>query len=170
MKKIVQIGAYAVLLVGTLVFGFLGKSAEMALAIVASAIALAFSDIERFSRIKGAGFEAELRDQIQAVIEKETEVPSGTEEQRLSPLAAEVDTNTMAVMSALNRAEYTWRYFGGVKKDSKLSSREVSRALDWLVEHGYARRSQGKHGTIWSLTEEGRHLEVIRDFEDISNA
>lgn len=169
MKEAVQIGAYAVLLIGTPIFGFLGKPAEMALVIVASALALAFSDIERFSRIKGAGFEAELKDQIQAVIEKETEIPSGAEEQGLSPLAAEVDANTMAVMSALNRAEYTWRYFGGIKKDSKLSAPEVSRALAWLVEHGYARRSQGKHGTIWSLTEEGRHVEVIRDFDDVSN-
>lgn len=61
MEQWIQFIAYTILLVGTMVFGFLGKPTEMGLAIVASAIALVFSDIERFKRFKGAGFEAEYR-------------------------------------------------------------------------------------------------------------
>ena len=51
----------------------------MALAIVAGAMAFALINLDKFSKIKGAGFEAELRDQIEAVIEKETEPVLETE-------------------------------------------------------------------------------------------
>lgn len=73
MKRLIRFLAYGVLLIGTMVLAFLGKPAEMGLAIVAAAIALVFADIERFKRFKGAGFEAELREQIEAVVEKQTE-------------------------------------------------------------------------------------------------
>jgi len=155
MKPVVQIAAYALLLLGTLFFGAKGQAAEMGLAIVASSIALAFAEIERFSRIRGAGFEAELRDQFQAVLEKETEVPS---QARIhGDLVTEpLEPRIVAVMRALADPGYTWRYFGGVRKDSKLDSKDVSYALNWLVTAGYARRSQKNEGPIWSLTAKGR--------------
>ncbi|MGE0081717.1 MAG: hypothetical protein AB7U81_10505 [Thiohalomonadaceae bacterium] len=153
MKKTVQLVAYAVLLPGTLAFGLLGRPAEMGLAIVAAAIALAFADIERFSRIRGAGFEAEMREQFQAVLEKETEIPPKGE-----PRLAGVDAAALAVMGALANPGYTWRYFGGVRKDSGLDNKQTARTLGWLVAQGYARRSQARHGSIWSLTAEGRRV------------
>lgn len=170
MKFVVQVCGYATLLGGALLFGALGRSVEMGLAIVAGALALAFSEIERFRRIKGAGFEAELWDQIVAVVEKETESPPLEVDKEASPLSASVDSSTKNVMNALQHPEYTWRYLGGIKQDTKLESNKVSQTLKWLVENGYARRSQGKHGPIWSLTEEGRHLNTISDFEDLTKA
>lgn len=70
-------------------------------------------------------------------------------------------------MRVLNHPEYTWRYLRGIVKDSKRSAEQANSALRWLVEHGYARRSFGKSGPIWSLTEDGRTKDVFDDFEDL---
>ena len=166
MKQWIQFIAYTILLVGTMVFGFLGKPTEMGLAIVASAIALVFSDIERFKRFKGAGFEAELREQMEAIVEKQTEPILAEDSEATSPLAATIDSKTKAVMDALHNPQFTWRYLSGITKESKQPKELVIKTLKWLVENGFARRSVGKHGPIWSLTEEGRTKNVIDDFED----
>ena len=84
------------------------------------------------------------------------------------PMPSVSGSNTEAVMNTLDHPKYTWRYLGGIKKDTGLNSNEVSRVLKWLVDYSFARQSQGKHGTIWSLTEEGRHLSRISDFEDLT--
>lgn len=70
-------------------------------------------------------------------------------------------------MNALENPEYTWRYLPGILKDSKLPKSIVSKQLEWLVQNGFARRSIGKHGSIWSLTEEGRSRNIIDEFEDV---
>ncbi len=46
-------------------FGYLDRPAAMALAIVGGAIGMAFANLEKFSRIKGAGFEAELKKAVE---------------------------------------------------------------------------------------------------------
>ena len=169
MKPFIQFIAFAILLVGTMVLAFLGKPAEMGLAIVAAAMALVFSDIERFRKIKGAGFEAELREQVQAIVEKETEPLKSEDSDSTSPMGATIDSDTKAVMNALQHPEYTWRYLPGIAEETKLSKSVVSRKLEWLVQNGFARRSVGKHGPIWSLTEEGRSRNIIDEFPDLSD-
>lgn len=165
MKKWIQGSAYGLLLIGSPVFGALGKPVEMGLIIVAAAVALAFTDLERFKRFKGAGFEAELREQVQAIVEKQTE-PVLLQE--TSPTqATKLDPGTKAVMNALDHPVFTWRYLGGVAKDSGQSRDFVAQALQWLVANGFARRSVGKHGVIWSLTEGGRIMNILDDFDDL---
>ncbi|MBV2135334.1 MAG: hypothetical protein KUF79_00840 [Candidatus Thiodiazotropha sp. (ex Ctena orbiculata)] len=169
MKKIVEYSSFAVMLGISVIFGFMGHAAEMALAIVAGAIAFSFANIERFSKIKGAGFEAEFREKIQAVIEKETEpepVADG-EFQNPVPNSRLVDENTRKVISALLHPEYTWRYLNGIKKETGLSSEDIRASIDWLITNGYARQSLGKSGQIWSLTEDGRYLFAVIAFEDV---
>ena len=64
------------LLIGSMILGFMGLTTEMGLAIGAGAIGLAFLNLEQIASLKGAGIELvtkETREQIQAVIEKETE-------------------------------------------------------------------------------------------------
>ena len=85
MKRLVQFAAYLILLVGTMVFGFMGRPAEMGLAIVVSAFALVFADLERFKRFKGAGFEAELKEQVEAIVEKQTELLPTEDAETTSP-------------------------------------------------------------------------------------
>jgi hypothetical protein len=146
----------------------LGKPAEMGLALVAAAMALVFSDIERFKKIKGAGFEAELAEKVEAIVEKETEPLKAEDSEDTSPREAAIDSDTKAVMDALQHPEYTWRYLPGIASDINKSKQVISQKLAWLVDNGFARRSTGRHGSIWSLTEEGRTRNVIDDFEDLS--
>ncbi len=168
MKTTIQVISYLILLGVSVVLGFMGKPAEMGLAIVAGAIGLAFSDIGKFSRIKGAGFEAELREKlevVEAVIEKETEPSiSGEESTTPRPNVSKIDASTKAVIKALQHPVYTWRYLGGIKKDTGLSEHEVTKSLRWLAANGYAKQTLGKHGTVWNLTEEGRYLSAVIDF------
>ncbi|CAF1850276.1 hypothetical protein [Bacillus subtilis] len=49
------------IMVPTLIFGFMGKPTEMGIAALTGAVASAFINLEKFSSFKGAGFEAELR-------------------------------------------------------------------------------------------------------------
>ena len=173
MKKIVEIASFTVLLGFSVIFGLLGKSVEMGLAIVAGALAVSLINIDKFRKIKGAGFEAELKEQVEAIIEKETEpYPSKTkdivDEENALPDLSNVSDSIQKVINALQHPEYTWRYIGGIKQDTKLSEGEIKGRLKWLKENGLARQSVGKHGTIWTLTEEGRYLDVIRDFEEVN--
>lgn len=165
MKSFLKCVAFAGLLAGTFAFGLMEQPAEMGLMIVASSVALAFSDIDRFSRIKGAGFEAELRElktQVAAVIEKETEpLADGDDNPHPSPLEAKLDGAKNQVLTALCSDQFTWRYMGGLVKETGLSKNVVAAALDWLVEGGYARKSHGKGGPIWSATEDGRYLLIL---------
>ena len=166
MKTTVQVFGYIVLLVVSAGLGFMGKPAEMGLAIVAGAVALAFSDIEKFIRIKGAGFEVELREQLKAVIEKETEPSESGEEGAPPSDISRIDRSTRSVINALHHPQYTWRYLGGIKKDTALQTDEVMKSLTWLVKNGFAKSSNGKSGTIWNLTKEGRHLSAVLAFTD----
>jgi len=51
-----------IILSGTFIFGYKQQAAEMGLFIVAGAISLAFANISKIQRFKGAGFEAEMRE------------------------------------------------------------------------------------------------------------
>ncbi len=164
MKKTVEIISIIVILGGSTFFGLKGMPVEMGLSIVAGAMAIALVNLDKFSRIKGAGFEAELRDKIEAVIEKETEPTVLGEEDKTVPNIDKIDANTRLIVSALQHPEYTWRYIGGLKQDTKLRTGEIERSIKWLKEHGYVKQSLGKHGTIWNLTQDGRYLSAVIDF------
>ncbi len=62
--NIMSVISVAVLLAGSLYFGYHGKPAEMGLIIVAGALGVALSNLDKFESIKGAGFEVKLREVI----------------------------------------------------------------------------------------------------------
>lgn len=171
MKRFVEGCSYLVILLVSTIFGYLGKSAEMALAIVAGAIAISLVNLDKFSKIKGAGFEATLKEQIEAVVAKETELfieedeMLASEEDKPIPNLLLGDVATRKVIVALRHHDYTWRYMRGVKKDTMLSETEILKSLGWLIDNDYTKKSHGKHGTIWSLTETGRYVAAVIDFE-----
>lgn len=173
MRNFVEISSFVVILVGSIIFGLLGKPIEMGLLIASGAVSLFFLNLEKFSSFKAAGIEANLRDKIEAVVEKETEPfikqssdLSGEEENPV-PETSLIDKNTRKVIEALHHPEYTWRYLEGLKQDTKLNASEIKSSLRWLIDHGYARQSFGKYGTIWNLTEHGRYLNAVIGFEDV---
>ncbi|ENM5776423.1 hypothetical protein V4V55_003905 [Vibrio mimicus] len=52
------------LIVSVFLFGLKGMATEMGIAVAASAVFLAFANLDKFSKFKGAGFEAELREVV----------------------------------------------------------------------------------------------------------
>ncbi len=154
----IQFAAYAVLLAGSLVFGFLGKTAEMTLAIVAGAMGLAFTNIDKIARFKGAGFEAEMREKIETIIEKETEPAPQTSSSAAMPSLASYQLSDDAedIIRALKNPKFTWRYIGGISNESGTQTEHVLETLEKLVEAGLARESVGEQGRIWGLTAKGR--------------
>ena len=67
-----KISSFTVLLVVSSIYGFLSLSAEMALAILAGSIGLAFANIDKVAKFKGAGFEAEMN-MFHTMLESQTE-------------------------------------------------------------------------------------------------
>lgn len=68
---------FSLLIVSVFLFGLKGMAVEMGIAVAASGIFLAFSNLEKFSKFKGAGFEAELKEAVNeanATIEQLKEV------------------------------------------------------------------------------------------------
>lgn len=166
IKTILRCASFFVLLIGSQIFGFLHQPTEMALAIVAGCMGLVFSDLERFKSVKGAGFEAVMREKLEAIIEKETEPyvpPDATKE--LRSLAGEKYGPIKAVLNALDRPQFTWRYLRGIVKDTSRGETETLLTLDFLVKHKLARQAIAVRGPVWSLTQLGRDLNVSDDFE-----
>ena len=68
---------FALLIVSVFVFGLRGMTVEMGIGVVASAIFLAFANLDKFSEFKGGGFEAKLKqavDEANATVENLREI------------------------------------------------------------------------------------------------
>lgn len=61
-KRMYFLISFTFTIVGTSVFGWLSKPTEMGLVIVAGAFGMAFSNIDKFKKVSGAGFSAELKE------------------------------------------------------------------------------------------------------------
>ncbi|MDA3902505.1 MAG: hypothetical protein PF441_03525 [Desulfuromusa sp.] len=157
-KDNLQIASFIVLLGCSFFLGLLGKSAEMGLSILAGAISLAFLNIDKIKKFKGAGFEAEMREKIEAIIEKETEPTQHESDGRAKVEAYGTNENDQKVIKALNNSKYTWRYFGGLLKESQQPEADVKRMISWLMDHGLATTSQGEHGKLYTLSAKGRRV------------
>lgn len=157
-KDNLQIASFIVLLGCSFFLGILGKSAEMGLSILAGAISLAFLNIDKIKKFKGAGFEAEMREKIEAIIEKETEPTQQENNGFFKAEAYGTNENDRNVIKALSNPQYTWRYLGGVMKESGQPEKDVKRVLNWLVENGLATTTHGEHGKLWTLSAKGRKV------------
>ena len=159
MKDKVELVSFVVLLGGSMLLGLLGKPAEMAVAVVAGAFGLCFTNLDKIKEFKGAGFEAKMRDQLETIIEKETE-PEITEDS--GALNAEgyglVGEDAPRVIIALLNPKYTWRYVSGLSKESGVSKNVVKETLDWLVENRLAKQLKNEQGHYWALTSKGREV------------
>ena len=72
-------------------FGIMGKTAEMGIIVVAGAIAVAFLNIDKIQKFKGAGFEAEMKRAVaeaNATIKQLREVAATSSEVILTDLMA----------------------------------------------------------------------------------
>ena len=60
-KKIVFWISFLFSLIVSFYFGYIDKLGAMSLSVVGGAIGMAFANLDKFTKIKGAGFEAELK-------------------------------------------------------------------------------------------------------------
>lgn len=158
LNSIAQGFSFAFLLVGPLVFGLLGKPTEMGLSILAGALSLAFSNIDKISKFKGAGFEAEMREKVGAIIAKEAEPEKSDSTHGLTGKAYGLDESTEKVVKALGNSQYTWRTVSGIGQESGLSKNEIARALHWLNLNNLVVKTDSKANANWGLSEDGRNL------------
>jgi predicted transcriptional regulator len=159
INKIAQASAFILLLVGSFAFGLLSKPTEMGLCILAAAIALAFSNIEKIKRFKGAGFEAEmLEKQVEAMIAKEAEPEAKEEQSTFRATGYGLGEQTRLVVQALGNSKYTWRTISGISQESGQSSASVKKAINWLVMNDLVVQAGTAKSTNWGLSEEGRKL------------
>jgi len=158
MLTVLRFLAFAFILGGSFYFGYVERPVEMGLAIVAGSIALAFSYIDKIQKFKGAGFEAEMRQQVATLVAKETEPPKQAQRSFMEAKGFSTDAATKSVLKALGSEKYTWRYLGGIAEDTNLPKESIRKALSWLVANDLATETEGAQGTVWGLSAEGRSL------------
>lgn len=158
MEKVLKFFSAVMLLAVSCYFGYMSQPTEMGLAILAGALGLAFSNIDKLAEFSGAGFSAKMKDQIQAVVEKETETAPFSNDEVAQASAIEA-----AVLKALSNPKYTWRTLFGISKDSDYGEAEVYTALIKLIGKDFVRNAnKNKTGEmIWALTDRGRQIAKI---------
>ncbi|BET59161.1 hypothetical protein GEO60473_22010 [Geobacter sp. 60473] len=109
MNKWVFSISFAFLLGVSTAFGYAGNIGAMSLSIVAGAIGMAFANLDKFQKIKGAGFEAELK----KAVEKAYATTSS-----LKDLAADLASTVLVIMAAEGR-------WGGMGLKRKMELRQV---------------------------------------------
>lgn len=150
--------SFAVLLGGPIFFGAFGKNTEAAVCVVAGALGLAFINIDKIKRFKGGGFEAEMKEQHEAMVAKESEPEDGPAPLGLQAHGFGFEENVKKVIFALNSSRYTWRSVGGISQESNLSRDIVTSSLYWLEENDLAMRVGVSSRINWGLTEKGRDI------------
>ncbi len=143
------------LLVVSTAYGFTGATGEMGLAIVAGAIGLAFANLDKISKFKGAGFEAEMN-MVHTLIDNQTE-PSPeiqAEAKKEDGLSAIEDK----ILTSLQKPGYTWRYAKTVGREVELPTTKTESLLNSMMQRGLAKNGDGTNGEIWSITALGRSV------------
>lgn len=106
-------------------------------------IGLAFSNIDKLKSFEGAGFTAEMREQIKAVVEKETEQDSEFIELVKTDSTIDTEPNENKILEALSNQKYTWRALHGISTESNVNKNEVKAIVNNLVKKGYVNGLKG---------------------------
>lgn len=156
IKLTFQIASFIVLLVISTIFGYLSLSTEMGLAILAGSIGLAFANIDKISKFKGAGFEAEMN-MVHTMLENQTEPTLEQKEQAKAQVKLSHDEN--CILICLQKADYTWRYTNTISNETGLSHSETLDYLHTLMAKGFTKNGKGAKGEIWAITAVGKSVQ-----------
>ncbi|MDZ7686942.1 MAG: hypothetical protein U5O39_19965 [Gammaproteobacteria bacterium] len=173
MNTILTVVSVLVLLGVSSAFGFLSMPTEMGLAIVAGALGLAFANIDKIAEFSGAGFSAKMKDQLQTVIDKETEPdldPEAEERPALELIGiTQEDEHAEAALRALTNGKYTWRSIGGIAKETSQRSSEALNTLKLLKRKGLVEEGRSNSGSrIWTPTVRGSIVGAMMQHENKS--
>lgn len=152
LNKIIQIFSNIVLLGVSAYLGISSMHKEMALAILAGSIGLAFSNIDKISEFKGAGFSAKMKEQFETIVEK------GMEPERIEIDIQNIPNKVKFIISVFNGSHFTWRSVAGLMRDTGFDRKELSAQMAWLINSGYAKHTIAKPGSMWALTAKGHQL------------
>lgn len=144
------------LLVISTIYGFMSLSAEMSLAIIAGSIGLAFSNIDKISKFKGAGFEAEMK-MVTTMLENQTEPTIEQQQEAKTQKALTHDENCILV--CLLKPGFTWRYANTISSETGIYKGEVIDYLHDLMDKGFTKNDNGSNGEIWSITPLGKSVQ-----------
>ena len=160
IKTTFQFASYTMLLGVSSVYGFLGLTTEMGVAVLAGAIGLAFSNLDKIARFKGAGFEAEMK-MVQTMIENQTE-PS-TDQQEEAKRKDNLSGTDKKILKRLQKPGYTWRYAKTIAGEISKPELETEKALEALMLRGFTMSTKGSNGEIWSITPLGKSVQQQHD-------
>jgi hypothetical protein len=104
--------------------------------------------------------QAEMEVTVEPIIAKETEPEIIENDKGIVAEGYGLVGEAKGIVLALKNPKYTWRYIGGISKESGASTDKVLETLEWLVINELARESKGKKGRIWALTSKGREVFV----------
>lgn len=159
-KILFQIASYSMLLVVSSVYGFLGQTTEMGVAVVAGAIGLAFTNLDKIARFKGAGFEAEMK-MVQTMIENQTEPSSDQQEE--AKRKDDLSGTEVKILKRLQKPGYTWRYAKTIAGEISKPVLDTEKTLEALMLRGFATNTKGSNGEIWSITPLGKSVQEQHD-------
>ncbi len=128
----------------------------MGLAIISGALGLAFANIDKLARFKGAGFEAEMK-MVEAIIESQTE-PS-TEQKEKAQRADALSAIESRVLKSLQNPRYTWRYAKTIAGEVSLPLKDIEAMLASLMARGLTKKATGSNGDIWAATAVGKSVQ-----------
>jgi hypothetical protein len=152
------------LLVISTIYGFMSMATEMGLAILAGALGLAFSNLDKISKFKGAGFEAEMN-MVHTMLENQTEpTPEQKEESKAKD---DLTSEENRILITLQKPGYTWRYANTVASETNIGKDIINYNLHALMQRGFCKNDSGSKGEIWSITALGKN---VQEQHQIKNA
>lgn len=125
----------------------------MGLAILAGALGLAFSNIEKISRFKGAGFEAEMR-KVETIIDNQTE-PTPQQKEKAQEIG-KLHEIEIQILETLQGSSYTWRYSSTIANILARSEQDIQETLRSMMKRGLVKNGQGSNREIWATTVIGK--------------
>ena len=172
-KLITIIGSLLALCL-TVMFGVMGKPTEMGIIVVAGAIALAFLNIDKIQKFKGAGFEAEMKravEEANATIEQLREVAATSSEVILTDL---MGGNFMSGTTLEKRLDLHDQLIGNLK-DIGASKKQIENADEmWkrgigIIFHRGIRSAleDREHPNRINTKAEKHVLEASKEFQDL---
>jgi hypothetical protein len=134
----------------------MSMATEMGLAILAGALGLAFSNLDKISKFKGAGFEAEMN-MVHTMLENQTEPTPEQKEEAKAKDDLTLEENRILI--CLQKPGYTWRYANTVASETNTGKNLINDNLYALMQRGFAKNGSGSKGEIWSITALGKNVQ-----------
>ena len=164
----------SLILIFVIIFGFMGKSTEMSILVVAGGIVLSFLNLDKIQKFKGGGFEAEMRqtiDEANATIEQLREVATTSSEAIFTDLMASNFFNGIGLNKKIELHEQLMKNL----KDIGASHAQIKKAnITWdkgisIIFHRGLRcaiaKSETPHNIPSNLDEKTK--QVLSEFQNL---